>query len=231
MWYNIFNMPTRETPLIEGETYHIFNRGMSKQNIFFSQQDYLRILLMILYGQSSVSILNTGRHVESYVKHQVFNIEQKQLEEIQKNRFVSLKSFCIMPNHFHLLVEQLEENGISKYMQKIQNSYAKYFNTKYQKSGHVLQGPFKSVHIEDNTQLLHTSAYIHRNPIEIKKWKKNYTLYPYSSLQDYVGKNRWNNLLEQNIILDQFNSKDDYKKFINTSAAKNHESELEIKML
>ena len=87
------------------------------------------------------------------------------------SRYVELVSFAFIPNHFHLIVHEKKENGISQYMQRILNAYTKYFNAKYKKTGHLFQGPFKAVHTESNEQLLHLSAYIHRNPERLRVGK------------------------------------------------------------
>ena len=123
------------------------------------------------------------------------------------------------PNHFHLTVYELEENGISRYMQRVLNSYTKYFNVRYKKSGHLFQGPYKIVHIENEKQLLYLSAYIHRNPIELKKWMKKLEHYPWSSYQDYF-KNRWGALIQAGIIKEQFKNENEYRLFVETSGAK-----------
>jgi len=212
-------MPYRKTQFVNDEFFHVFNRGTEKRDIFLDNRDRIRFLFLILYCQSKHNLCNISRQVSYFVKHQVFNISVKETEKIILNRFVSIISFCLMPNHFHILLKQDKENGISEYMQKVQNAYAKYFNTKYNRTGHLFSGPFKSVHVEDNRQLLHLSAYIHKNPKELKQ-QQNYEKYRWSSLPDYLVKNRWKGLLDPEIILDQFNNKDGYKEFVKTSMAK-----------
>ena len=210
----------RKIKIIQGEHYHIFNRGNNKQNIFFDDRDWIRFLFLVLYFQSPASFENLSRPVSYFVKHRVFNIGNRIVEKIIAKRYVELVSFAFVPNHFHLIIHAKEENGISQYMQRILNAYTKYFNAKYKKTGHLFQGPFKAVHIESNEQLLHLSAYIHRNPREIKCWKNREHLYFFSSYQDYFKENRWNNLLKNQIIMDQFSSGGDYKKFTDASGTK-----------
>jgi len=105
-------------------------------------------------------------------------------------------------------------------MQRILTAYTKYFNAKYGKSGHLFQGPFQIVHVEDNEQLLHLSAYIHRNPREIKEWKDKEHQYTWSSYQDCIAENRWKELLKHQIITDQFSGKKEYQDFVETSGTK-----------
>ena len=76
-----------------------------------------------------------------------------------------------MPNHFHLIIVAIKDNGVSEYMRRIQDAYTKYYNAKYERTGHLLQGPYKAVNIKNNNQLLYLSTYIHRNPREISEWK------------------------------------------------------------
>lgn len=210
----------RNIKIAPGEYYHIFNRGMAKQLIFHDNVDRARFLFLILYFQSPVILQNIGRPAKSFVKHSVFNTEEKTKLEIIKDRFVEINSFCLMPNHFHLIVKEVEENGIARYMQRVLNSYTKYYNTKYNKSGHLFQGPYKAVHVENNNQLLYLSAYIHRNPRELKEWFNKENNYQWSSYQDSINKNRFDELLVLDIINGQFKNKKEYDEFVKTSPAK-----------
>ena len=210
----------RKTTIVPGEYYHVFNRGNNKQSIFSDQKDWTRLLFLILYFQSPINFYNIGRQTSHYVKHSVFNISEDIKKEVVKKRYVELTGFALMPNHFHLILHELEEGGISKYMQRLLNAYTKYFNTKYEKIGHLFQGPYRAVHIKDNEQLLYISTYIHRNPREIKDWKNREDSYPWSSYQDYIKENRWGNLLRNDLISSQFSNKKRYHEFVKTSPAK-----------
>lgn len=203
-----------------GEHYHIYNRGNNKENIFLDERDWTRFLFLVISHQTSLPITNIGRYVTNFIEHQTFNISGLVTEKILKNRIVDLEIFALMPNHFHLLVREKEAGGISKYMQRIQDSHTKYINIKYGKFGHVFQGVFQRVRVESNEQLLHLSAYIHRNPREIKQWKGKEHLYPWSSYRDYTDKNRWDKFLKTDLILGQFSHDGEYKEFIETSGTK-----------
>jgi len=208
--------------LAPGEYYHICNRGVNKQVIFHDIGDYYRFLFLIIYFQSSTTFPQLNRLVKEFVQHPMLDIG----EDVIKKRTVELVAFCIMPNHFHLILKEVEEGGISSYMQRVLNAYGKYYNTKYERSGHVFQGPYRLVHIEDDRQMRHTSAYIHRNPREIKNWFKKEHLYPWSSYQDFIGKNRWGKLLVPDIAMGESSQKQ-YEEFVRTSPAKVLEEELE----
>jgi len=217
----------RNIKIAPGECYHIFNRGVNKQLIFHDNIDRTRFLFIVLYFQSPVVLQNISRSVKSFVKHSVFNIDKETEQKIIKDKFIELISFCLMPNHFHFIIKEVKENGIAKYMQRVLNSYTKYYNTRYNKSGHLFQGPYKAVHVEDNKQLLHLSSYIHRNPRELKEWFNKESNYQWSSYQDFVNKNRFEKLLVFDIISEQFKSKNEYNEFVKTSNTKLLKEELD----
>jgi|SRR3989344_417453 len=215
----------RKIKIAPGEHYHVFNRAVNKQIIFHNTSDYYRFLFLILYFQSPLIFQQIGRSVKNFVRSRALDISYE--KEIISKRTVELVAFCIMPNHFHLIVKELEEKGIAAYMQRVLTAYSKYYNTKYNKTGHVFQGPYQAVHIEDDRQLLYLSAYIHRNPRELINWLNKEDKYQWSSYQDHIGENRWGDLLLSNVILEQFKNRKKYQEFVKTSTAKLLESELE----
>jgi putative transposase len=212
-----------------GEYYHICNRGAGKKDIFHSDKDRARFLFLLLTLQSPNIIKNFSRLINEFSKNLNLSnlIDEDILKEIIKNRYVELISFTLMPNHFHILIKEKEKGGISKYIQRLLTSYTKYYNIKYEKNGHLFQGPYKIVHIKDDRQLMHVSTYIHRNPLEIGCKLANLQNYKWSSYYDYVEENRWGDFLDQTIILERFankskrnTGKNGYKKFVKTSPAK-----------
>lgn len=209
----------RSTPILSDMYYHVFNRGNQKQKIFLDTSDYSRFLFLILHFQSPVTFDHLGRHVIHYAKHRSFKVSDKDVQRIISDRHIELLNFCIMPNHFHLTVHNLTEEGLSQYMHRVSNAYAKYFNTKYDKTGHVFQGVYKAIGITQDEQLTYLSAYIHRNSKELKFWDGKEHEYPWSSFQDY-DKNRWGQLLAHREISQTFKSFQDYKFFVEESGAK-----------
>ncbi len=210
----------RSTIFAPGEFYHVCNRSHDRKAIFLDQKDYARFLFLLLYFQSPTSFTNISRIVSYFVQHRVFNIEEKIFDEVLKGRFVKLLGFTIMPNHFHVALQEIRDGGTSRYMQKVLNAYGKYFNTKYKKTGHIFTGPFRAVHVESNEQLLHLSCYIHKNVSELSEWKKRESKYPWSSYQDFTEENRWGELLVTAPVSDQFKSNAEYSEFLRTSTAK-----------
>jgi len=204
------------------EYLHVFNRGMHKQPVFRIEADYIRFLFLSLTFQGKATIKNVSREIKQNVQSSTLHIDAELEKDILKNRIVELVTFCLMPNHFHLVVHELIEGGISKYMQRIMTAYTKYFNLRHDKTGHLFQGRYKSVLIDNDKQLMHLSAYIHKNPIEIG-WRGKEDKYPWSSYQDYVVKNRFGNLLVTDVVTKRFEEekgKLSYKKFVSTSPAK-----------
>ncbi|MDB5188625.1 MAG: transposase [Candidatus Nomurabacteria bacterium] len=193
---------------------------MQKQVVFHDDNDRLRFLFLILTFQGLDKIDNIGRKIKSSVQHGMLNVDTLLVEKIIKNRMVELINFTFMPNHFHLIVRTKIDGGVTKYMQRVLNAYTKYFNIKYSKSGYLFQGPYKAVHIEDDEQLMYTSAYNHKNPIELEDWKNCLDKYPWSSYQDCLYCNRWEKLLVVDPIIDRFTTRLEYKEFVESSTAK-----------
>lgn len=210
----------RLIPIITDKYYHVFGRGNNKQNIFKNKRDYIRFLFLIIYFQSPETFKNIDRQVSYFSKNYIFNLQENEIDNIIKNRYIELTGFALMPNHFHIILRQTKDNGISKYMQRLLTSYSKYFNTKYDQSGHLFQGPYRAVDITDDNQLAYLSAYQHRNPSELQEWKGRELEYPWSSYKDYVKENRWGNLLKNKIITDRFEDKKDYNEFVLNCGAK-----------
>lgn len=203
------------------EYYHIYNRGMQKQIVFRNDSDRFRFLFLLLVLQSDVQVKNVSREIKQSVQHSMLHIDTELINDVVKNRSIELILFCFMPNHFHLLVKEVEEGGIAKYMQRVLNAYTKYFNTKYETSGHLFQSSYKSVLMEDDVQLMHLSAYIHKNPSELREWKGKEEHYPWSSYQDCLFENRFEKLLVPDIIMCRYEKdKTAYKRFVITSKAK-----------
>lgn len=130
----------------------------------------------------------------------------------QSNKIIELNAYCLMPNHFHFLIKQLRDEGITEFVSKLSNSYTKYFNTKYNRVGPLLQGEFQTVHIESNEQLLHVNRYIHLNP-SVNLITKSLDDYLWSSYHEYTNE-RDNGFCIKEVVLEQFPSKKAYKEFV-----------------
>ena len=208
----------------------MFNRAINKQTIFLDKIDYSRIISLLFLAQSSEPLYNIGRRAQIFLRKRELGLSKSGIDDILYNRIVELVCFVVMPNHFHVLIKEIVEGGISLYLQKIEIAYTKYFNNKYHKSGYLFQGPYQSVHIENNEQLLHLSAYIHRNPRELERWRNKEDEYPWSSYQNFIQENKLGELLATEIITEQFKNKKEYDDFVKTSGTKEFDEELYLNL-
>ena len=119
-----------------------------------------------------------------------------------------------MPNHFHFLLKQNRDKGISTFLSNFTNAYVKYFNTKYKRSGPLFENAFKAVYVENEEQLIHLSRYIHINPVVSSMIKKEeLEFYPWSSYPEYLGLSK-DAIASKDIILEYFRSVKEYKEFV-----------------
>ncbi len=202
-------MPYREVPLVTGEYYHVFNRGVAKMPTYNNAFDYQRFLKTLQYYQYQNVPCKLSRYLQLPLNDRQ-NIHESLLKEHELT--IEILSYVLMPNHFHLLVKQATDNGISHFFTHVLNSYTKYINKKYNRVGPLYQGAFKAVHIEKDEQLLHTSRYIHLNPLTAHiVHEKTFLQYPWSSLQMYLNDSeQW---IDTHTLLEFFPSKEKYVQF------------------
>ncbi len=187
-----------------GEIYHCYNRGVDKRITFNTSSDYVRFMeLLFLCNDTNPK----QRSTVSKLSHaEIFNLPRN-------NQLVSIGSYCLMPNHFHLLLKERVEGGISTFMGILGNSYTKYFNIKNKRTGNLFNKPFLAKHIHEDNHFSHIAQYIHINPAELlePRWKEGVVLdinklesflteYTYSSLSDFLNINR----LESKILDKEF---------------------------
>lgn len=194
-------MPSRLYPFTTGYYYHVFNRGVEKRQIFINDSDYRRFLETVYYYQFN----GPKPRLSTYKRFKIKDFENNP-------KIVEIICYCLMPNHFHLLIKQLEDDGIQKFISNVANSYTKYFNTKHTRVGHLFQGQTKSVFIESDEQLIHLSRYIHLNPYT-SEITKDWSNFPYSSYQEF-SPYRQTVLCNTDPILELFPSNEKYFEFI-----------------
>ncbi len=198
-------MPSRKVPFVNGEFYHIFNRGNEKQFIFKCEVDRERFLHTLLYYQ----VEGPKPKLSQFLK------QPKEALNTSK-KLVQIVSFCLMNNHYHLLLTPSREGSVTEFMSKVGNSYTKYFNTRYNRIGTLFQAEFKSVFIETNNQLLQVNRYIHLNPL-VGGLIERLEDYPWSSYLEYLGQ-LFPSVCIQEPILGQFSSRREYEEFIKDHA-------------
>jgi REP element-mobilizing transposase RayT len=187
-------MPSKHIEKIYAEDayYHVFNRGVNRQNIFKDATDYEVFINLLKRHISPKPVKDKqGREYPSYYGQ------------------IKLLAFCLMPNHYHLLVLQSDKNAMTKLLKSVCTAYTMYFNKKYKGVGHLFQDRFKASMVSHDAYLEHISRYIHLNP-------ENYQTWEFSSLPYYLGQKQadW---IDPQPILDIFEG-ESYSKFLSDYA-------------
>lgn len=221
-------MPYRVQQFINNEIYHIVLRGIDDNLLFKDIDDYYRGIFSIyeFNTMNSVSI-KERRKIRIRLKKKFTQAKiargpssgtENELIIDERDKLVEVLAFCFMPNHIHLLVKQIKDNGITKFMRKVGTGYAGYFNKKYSRNGYVFQNRFKAINIKDDNQLNVVFIYIHTNPISLieSRWKekgiknpkkviKFLENYKWSSYSDYIGKKNFSSVTEREFLLKTMN--------------------------
>lgn len=213
---------TRKVPFAPNENYHVFNRGVEKRDVFLDENDYMRmsLLLFLCNDVVPVRLTKTLKHYQGPTL--IF------LKEKQENPLVDIYAYCLMPNHFHLVLRELVDGGAALFLQKLLTAYTMYFNKKYDRTGVLFQGKTKSEHLDTDSYFRHIFAYVHLNPAELidpgwkqtglknkKKTQKFMRSYEYSSYYDYyVSKRPESEILNMKDAPDFINNFDDLEEII-----------------
>ncbi len=144
-------MPRKIVPLITDEIYHIYNRGVDKRQIFLNKNDYLRFYQTLNVFNVVTPIVNFD---SALVLHK---------KSIQSEKLVEILAYALLPNHYHLVLKQLVDGGISEFIKRIAGGYTSYFNLEQKRSGVLFQGKFKRVHIDTDEQLNYLLVYVNEN--------------------------------------------------------------------
>mgnify|MGYP001612174729 CR=1 FL=1 len=210
----------RKQKLVLNHIYHVYNRGVEKRIIYKDSQDYSRFV-------KGMVIFNDTKVIDD------FNDRFRKVltGSYQRKSIVDVMAFCLMPNHYHLLLRQSADNGITEFMRKLGDGYVKYFNLKHERVGPLFQGKFKSVLIDNDSQFLYIPHYIHLNPLDLifPDWREKKAVnkkqainflnsYEWSSYRDYIGGNNFNIVLTKNLINEHFGEggyKKDFNFFLN----------------
>jgi len=173
-------MNYRKDPLVNNEYYHIFSRSIAKFIVFNDAEDYSRL----------IELIKLYRNKDFYYKYSAFkklNISYQKdiIDSLSNRRLVEIVAYCVMPTHIHLILKQIEDDGISKFMSKVLNSYTRYFNTRHHRKGPLWEGHFRNVRVKVDEQLLHLTRYIHLNTTSAGL-VKNPLDWQYSSLPEFL---------------------------------------------
>ena len=203
-----------------GKIFHILNRGVDKRNIFLDDHDYFRFIHNLFEFNDPSPVFNLGYFLN---RNQSIDLRSRYVK--RRKLIVEILAFCLMPNHFHLLIRQKEDGGITKFMRKLGIGYAKYFNQKYQRIGALFQGRYKAVPVSRGSHFIHLPYYIHFNPLDLimPEWRmgkiKNYKkavkfleFYRWSSHLDYIGKKNFPSVTQREFLLKIFRGPENYRK-------------------
>lgn len=203
-------MPIRHVPLVVKECYHVFNRGVASQAIFTSQQSYEQAVLALDYYRFDSPPIKLSGFKRLRLEDKAGLLERL---KAQNTRLVEILAYVLMPNHFHFLLRQEQENGISSFVRRFANSYSRYYNIKHRRNGPLFEGVFKAVRVETEVQLIHLSRYIHLNPyVSGLVAKSELAAYPWSSLPVYLSR-RASNLVSVEPVLSLVGTTG-YEKFV-----------------
>lgn len=196
-------MSIRKTPFTNGEYYHVFNRGVDKRDIFTTQDELYFFLNRLLV----LNNMNTS-YASSYIRNKSKNVLLEHNDQL-----VKIVAYCLLPNHFHLVLKQIQDNGISKFMQRLGSSYVTLFNEKHKRSGALFQGRFKAKHIEGEYGLPILSSYVNLNfkhhQINPKKQLVKSSIFEYlkTELGEYIcDKNEVKDIINETGGLDMYKS-------------------------
>ena len=207
-------MPIRKEPLLKGNIYHVFNKTIDDKQIFKSNNYSAEFYQRLSYYKSIKS-------ERSFSKLKFLNNEnllEMQLQtRLRKDFQVDVLNYSFMPNHFHLLIMQLTDKGITEYMSKVINSFTRYYNLKNSRKGQVFLHDFKAVMIKTDEQLMHTSRYIdlNSNSSGLISDVAQLELYRWSGYRAYINEKVDDVLINTKPILKMFDDdRDEYKKFV-----------------
>jgi putative transposase len=223
--YNMV-MSLRKHNLVQGEIYHIYNRGVDKRDIFMDDEDRIRFIHDLFEFNNSNSSPNLN---DILCRKKIKNLEVGLPEIKRESRkiLVEILAYCLMDNHFHMIVRQKSVNGITGFMRKLGTGYTNYFNKKYERTGALFQGKFKSICIKNNSHLMYLPIYIHLNPLDLKfpEWRNKkindykkaiefLDSYRWSSYMDYTSQKNFPSLIKKDFLLNRLGNEKKYKKEI-----------------
>jgi len=217
-------MPSEHPQFVNSEIYHVVNRAIEGRNLFQQISDYFRFVFC-LYELNDEDLVKMRDRIRERKKRK----NTGQTRANPRRPLVEILAFCLMPNHYHLVIRQLVDNGISLFMQKLGDSYVGYFNEKYNRKGRgsIFQGRHKAIHIKTTDQLMNVICYIFTNPVELLEttWKeegvknpqkaiKHLESYQWSSYLDCIGKKNFPSVTQRDFLLKVFGGSSNIKKFV-----------------
>ena len=185
-------MATPARKIETGEIYHIISRGIDSKNIFLGEKDYFRFI----HDMYEFNDENSARDVTYYFQ-KFPDPAGQEMERKPRRLLVEILAFCLMPNHYHLLLRSSINGGVVKFISKLNSGYAKYFNTKYKRAGPLYQHRFKAVPISKEAHFIHIPYYIHCNPLDLitPEWREKRISRPGKAIE-FLNNYRWSSHLD-----------------------------------
>lgn len=201
---------SKRQPLVNGQYYHVFNRGQDHRLTFSNKYEFRRAISAVEYYRYS-NPLSLSKFLALGSQDRGIILAQ----QAAKQPLVSIVAYCLMPTHFHFLLRQEVEGGISNYISQVQNSHTRFFNTRHERQGTLFLNRFKSVRIETQIQLNHVSRYIHLNPYSshIVSSLAETEQYPWSSFSQYMGYSG-RVCISPEAVLSSFSSRSAYQAYV-----------------
>lgn len=212
---------------VNGKIYHLYNRGADKCPIVHNDNDRFRFVHSLFEFNNSDSLCHFSRRSPQLVEVRLRPVgDEGKIQKREPRKFlVDLIAFCLMDNHYHLMVRQRVDGGISKFVQKFSTGYTHYFNQRHERSGVLFQGKFKSVPVSDDSQFNFLPFYIHANPLDkkFKEWRnreikdqkqamKFLREYRWSSFPDYIGIKNFPSVTQRELLLEYFEGEKEVEK-------------------
>ncbi len=216
----------RDVSFANGHYYHIFNRGVDKRVIFKNDSDFWRFYIS-MYLFNDVHFMSNGGKSCAEIFDGVETDGLLREQGIHRDPLVKIVSFCLLRNHFHLFVQQLEEHGITKFLHRLSMGYAHYFNKKYERKGRLFESEFQAVLIKHDAHFLHMPRYIHLNALDTTAvpWREGKVVnwqiamrfldkYPWSSHQVYRGAPQPLGVVDKEMVKKLFRTRVEYYRFL-----------------
>ncbi len=198
------------------DLYHTFNRGVDKRNIFLDDRDCVRFIHDLYAFNDTKPAINPN-----YQKKVSKNESAGGRPSSEREMIVDIHGWCLMKNHYHLLLSERLEGGLTLFLRKLNVGYANYFNERYERKGTLFQGRTKRQLIERDAHFLYILHYIHLNPLDFQTDSRNWRSgklqsatralsflekYRWSSYLDYLGSKNFPSILTTSLFGDVFSN-------------------------
>ncbi len=206
--------------------YHVLSRGVDKRQIFMGDKDRYRFIHDLFEFNDREKVIDNSYYfnIRDVGHHEISNKERR-----PRKLLVDILAFCLMPNHYHLLLSPRIKNGVSLFMKKLNGGYVKFFNQRHERTGTLFERKYKSVLVENQAHFIHLPYYIHSNPLDMvaPEWRERkindldkamnfLEEYKWSSHLDYLGKKNFPSVTQRDFLLEIFGGERGYKKALNS---------------